>query len=81
MNWALQEQQDRLNKVVDEARRSGPQIVTQRGEETAVVLSIEEYRKLAARPESLLEFFQNSPLRGVELDLSRDQDFGRDITL
>ncbi len=30
---------------------------------------------------TLLEFFQNSPLRGVELDLERDKDTGRDIVL
>jgi len=29
----------------------------------------------------LVEFFRNSPLYGVELDLERDKDTGRDIEL
>ncbi|MDQ1265906.1 MAG: hypothetical protein QG635_1058 [Bacteroidota bacterium] len=29
----------------------------------------------------LIEFFRNSPLYGVELDLTRDKDYGRDIKL
>jgi hypothetical protein len=35
----------------------------------------------AARPESLVEFFRRSPLVGLELDLERDKDIGRDIEL
>jgi len=31
--------------------------------------------------EDWIEFFRNSPLFGVEIDLSRDKDFDRDIEL
>ena len=31
--------------------------------------------------ENLVEFFRNSPLVGVELNLERDKDTGRDIDL
>jgi len=81
MNWQLQEAKNKLSKVVEGARQSGPQIITVRGKETAVMLSIEEYDKLTRREDSLLEFFQKSPLRGVDLDIERDQDPGRDIEL
>ena len=79
MSWQLQEAKNKLSKVVEEARRSGPQVIAVRGEPTAVVLSIEEYGEFMRRTETLLEFFQKSPLRGVELDISRDQDMGRDL--
>jgi len=32
-------------------------------------------------PRSLVQFFRESPLVGLELDLERDKDTGRDITL
>ena len=34
-----------------------------------------------AEPKSLVQFFRESPLVGLELDFERDQDPGRDITL
>jgi hypothetical protein len=33
------------------------------------------------RPKSLVQFFQESPLVGVEIDLERDKDPGREIEL
>ena len=81
MIWPLEDQQDQLTQIVDAARRAGPQVITADGEETAVVLSIEEYRKLAAPQDTLVEFFQRSPLRGVDLNIERDQSWGRDVDL
>jgi len=81
MNWQLQEAKNKFSKVVKAARHNGPQIVTVRDREAAVVLSIEEYGKLTRHEDSLLEFFRKSPLRGVDLDLERDRDPGRDIEL
>ncbi|MCB2262883.1 MAG: type II toxin-antitoxin system Phd/YefM family antitoxin [Candidatus Thiosymbion ectosymbiont of Robbea hypermnestra] len=81
MNWQLQEAKNKFSRVVEEARHHGPQIITVRGKETAVVLSIEEYGRLDRHEDSLLEFFRKSPLRGVDLDITRDQDWGRDIEL
>jgi hypothetical protein len=33
------------------------------------------------QPKSLVQFFRDSPLVGVELDFERDQDSGRDVEL
>ena len=33
------------------------------------------------QPESLVEFFRQSPLMGLELDLERDKSPGRDVDL
>ena len=70
--WPLREAKNRLGRVIKEAYRSGPQIITYRGQKTAVILSFEEYRRLLARPR-LSEFFRESPLAEVELDLERDR--------
>ena len=81
MTWQLQEAKNKLSQVVQEAQRSGPQVITVHGKEAAVVISSDEYRKLTHREGSLVEFFQNSPLRGVVLDLERPKDTGRKIDL
>lgn len=33
------------------------------------------------QPESIVQFFRESPLFGLDIQLSRDQDLGRDIRL
>jgi hypothetical protein len=35
----------------------------------------------ATQPKSLVQFFGESPLVGLDLDLERDKDAGKDITL
>jgi len=71
--WQLQEAKDKLSQVVDEAQRSGPQLITRHGVKTAVVLSFEDYRRLTASRKKLSEFFRESPLAEIELDLKRDK--------
>jgi hypothetical protein len=44
----------------------------------------EQYQRLVGRahqPRSLVQFFRESPLVGVELDLERAKDEGRDIEI
>lgn len=80
-SWQLQEAKNRLSAVVDEAIRSGPQTITRHGKEAVVVLSMKDFQRLAARKTGLIEFFRHSPLRGVDLDLERSRDAGREIEL
>lgn len=81
MNWQLQDAKNRLSELVKAAEKEGPQVITVHGREAAVVVSADEYHKLTEKRGSLVEFFQNSPLRGVELDLTRSNDVGREIDL
>jgi prevent-host-death family protein len=81
MSWQLQEAKNKFSKVIHDARTSGPQSITVRGKETAVVLSAEDYRKLTKKQGSLIGFFQESPWAEVELDITRSEDTGRDIEL
>ena len=79
--WQLQEAKNKFSQVVDEALVKGPQVVTRRGEEVVVIISTEEYDRLKKSQSSLTDFFRQSPLVGVELDLNRDQTFPRDVDL
>ena len=69
--WQIQEAKNKLSEVVEEAIEKGPQILTRRGVEVAVVLSFSEYLKLRKQQTPLSEFFQQSPLG--DLDLERDR--------
>jgi prevent-host-death family protein len=80
--WQLQEAKNKFSEVVEEALKHGPQVITRRGVETAIVLSYTEYRKLALNQKKLSDFFRESPLAGVDLDLTRDTSSRRsDIVL
>ena len=79
--WKLQDAKNRFSEVVNEAARSGPQIVTRRGKEAAVVMSVEDYRRLARPEVNLVEFLRASPLCGIEIDVERSKELGREIDL
>lgn len=79
--WALQDAKNRLSELVDRALRAGPQTITRRGKETAVVVSVEDFQHLAGSEGGIIDFLRASPLRGVALELERDTDIGRDVDL
>ena len=81
MIWQLQEAKNELNRVIQQAKISGPQMLTVQGKEAAVVLSAEDYRRLTEKKDSLVSFFQASPWAEVELDLTRSKETGRAIEL
>ena len=81
MIWKLQEAKNRFSEVVNEAVRSGPQVVTRHGRETAVILSIEDYRRLVRPDVPLVEFLRSSPLAGVDLALGRSREGSRPVDL
>lgn len=41
--WQLQEAKNKFSEVVEEALKRGPQLITKRGVETAIVLSYKDY--------------------------------------
>ncbi len=79
--WQLQEAKNRFSEVVKKALNEGPQTVTRHGEEAVVIISKGEYDRLVKSKTSLLDFFRQSPLVGIELDLSRDQSLPRNVDL
>ena len=66
--WQLQEAKAMLSDVVKQAAKE-PQIITVREKETAVILSIEEYKKLSSPKQTLYEFLQDSPFLDLKLEL------------
>jgi prevent-host-death family protein len=81
-SWKLEDAKNRFSEVVRRAGSEGPQMVTKYGREAAVVLGVEEYRRLT-EPDDLVDFLSTSPLatalREGELRLSRSRGLGRDV--
>jgi antitoxin Phd len=82
--WQVQTAKARFSELFRRARTEGPQLITRQGKEGVVMIADEQYERLSARarqPKSLLQFFRQSPLVGLELNFERDRDEGRDIEL
>jgi len=83
--WKLEDAKNQFSRVVQAALDEGPQLVTRRGEETVVVLSYRQFRKLAERKLGLLEFMRRSPMADAlaegDLDLERPRDLPRELDL
>jgi len=83
-SWTLQTAKARFSELFRLARTEGPQRITRQGKEAVLMISEEQYELLTVKPrrqKNLVQFFRDSPLVGVELDLERDQDPGRDVEL
>ena len=52
MGWQVQDAKARFSELLETALKKGPQIVTRRGTEAAVLVPIEEWRRLqqSSRP-------------------------------
>jgi len=81
MQWQLQDAKNRLSFVVKQAADEGPQIISVRGKPAAIVLSMEEYHRLTKPETRLTDFFKDSPLFELELDVERSKDFPREVEL
>jgi prevent-host-death family protein len=80
-HWQLQEAKNRFSRLVEQAQHNGPQIVTKHGKETVVIISVNDYRRLIRPKKDIVRFFQESPLVGEDIDLTRSKETPRDIEL
>jgi len=83
-SWQIQTAKARFSEVFRRARTEGPQLITRQGKEGVVMISDEQYERLVGKshqPKSIVQFFRESPLVGVELNLEREKDEGRDIEI
>ncbi len=60
-SWQLQEAKSRFSEFLNAALEEGPQIVTRRGVETAVLVPIEEWRRLQGRRPNIKELLLSGP--------------------
>jgi prevent-host-death family protein len=80
MTWRLQQAKQRLSEVVDRAIEEGPQVVTRHGKEVAVVVGMEDYKRLAALRPDFKRFLLEAP-PFAELTIERSGDLPRDVDL
>jgi len=83
-SWQIQTAKARFSELFRRARAEGPQRITRQGRESVVMISDEQYEQLVSRShqaKSIVQFFRESPLVGVELNLEKDKDEPRDIEL
>jgi antitoxin Phd len=72
--WPAQDAKARFSELLDTCQREGPQVVSRRGRETAVLVPVDEWRRLqaAARP-SLKQLLLAPQARGDALVPARGQ--------
>ena len=84
-SWPVQTARAQFARLIDEALSGRPQRVRRRGKDVVVVLAAEDYDRLLAPRDSLVDFFRHSPLAEAiaagEIDLERDRDEIRDLDL
>lgn len=67
--WPVQDAKARFSEMLDASLNEGPQMVTKRGVETAVLVPIEEWKRLRGeQSKSAKDLLLNDPRR-FELDL------------
>ena len=78
--WQVQEAKTRFSELIERARTDGPQTITRHGAERAVVLSIEDYRALAAHKPDFKAHLLGGP-KVDDFSIERDRDPGRALEL
>jgi len=79
MIWQLQTAKQKLSEVVDRALAEGPQTITRHGRETAVVVSVRDYRRLTGDDDFKTYLLSGPTLEG--LNLERGHDLPRPVEL
>jgi prevent-host-death family protein len=79
-SWQLQDAKQQFSRLVDKARADGPQVVTRNGKEVAVVLGVEDYRRLRSDGGAFKRFLIEGPDFDV-LEIERASDTAREVDL
>lgn len=75
--WSVQDAKARFSELLDATVKDGPQIITKRGVQTAVLVPVEEWERLVDKsPKTALDLLVNDPRR-FDLDIPpRSETFG-----
>lgn len=88
-HWQVQEAKQHFSEVLRAVHEQGPQTITRRGEEVAVVVDINEFRRLT-KPKSFAEHLMEFPKSDTpdgepnvfdEIEAERKNHFMREIEL
>ena len=69
-SWPVQDAKARFSELLTACERDGPQLVTRRGADAAVLIPVEEWRRLNAARPSLKSLLLASEARCDDLPLS-----------
>jgi antitoxin Phd len=70
-SWPVQDAKARFSELLETCVREGPQIVTRRGEEAAVLVPIEEWKRLCQNARPSLKTLLLTDFARAELRVSR----------
>ena len=79
MSHTVKDAKNNLSSLIRLAEKGEPQVIRRNATEVAVVVSIEDWKKMNGKRSSLVEVLRTSPLVGEKLDLSRPKDFPREF--
>lgn len=80
-SWKVADAKAHFSELIEKALREGAQEITRHGKRTVVVVSAKEWDRKARRQGSLVEFLDQSPLKGSRLEIERLRDEPRDVEL
>lgn len=80
MTHTIKEAKNNFGNLIRLAEKGEPQIIRRDDAEVAVVISIDEWKKLNGKKESLVEFLQQSPLDEILPFLERQDDLPRGVS-
>jgi prevent-host-death family protein len=78
VEWQVQEAKQRFSELLRSVQAEGPQVVTRHGQEIAVVIDMDEYRRLKGEVIDFKEYLQQGP-DFDELELRRSTEGPRTI--
>jgi prevent-host-death family protein len=61
MSWQVQEAKQRFSEVLRAVESDGPQVITRHGKEIAVVVHIDEYRRMAGPERDIKSLLTGPP--------------------
>ena len=79
--YSVKDAKDNLSELIRLAESGKPQIIKRHDTEVAVVVSINDWKRAKGKRPTLVEVLRNSPLVGLDLDFSRQDDLPREIDL
>ena len=87
-HWQIQDAKQRFSEMIRAVASDGPQVITRHGETVAVVVAIDEYRRLSRPAVDLASVLLGGPKLDdgdadvfAEIEAERKVDFGRAVDL
>ena len=80
MSHTVKDAKNNLSSLIRLAEKGEPQIIRRNDTEVAVVVSIDDWKKLNGGKESLVDFLRKSPLDEIIPYLERSDDAVREVS-